>query len=269
MRVRRRTVLGRNAEEYDPIKIMRGSPSLEELWNSAPPGARIFDHAQTAGLPAPARRYLEHAIAAGAPLASAVRLRMHGEIKLKAWYPFSAEEVIYWEHGMIWQASVRMRGITIRGSDRLVDGRGAMQWKLLGILPFIRAAGPDITRSAAGRVNAESIWLPSALCGEGVSWTAGDTDSVRASLVAHGETAELDCGIGADGRIESFRMPRWGNPGGGEFRLLPFGGVAEGGGTFDGYTIPTRVRVGWYAGTPRFEAEGEFFRATVDEAAFR
>jgi hypothetical protein len=29
------------------------------------------------------------------------------------------------------------------------------------------------------------------------------------------------------------------------------------------------VRVGWYFGSPRFESEGEFFRATIDEAMFR
>lgn len=39
--------------------------------------------------------------------------------------------------------------------------------------------------------------------------------------------------------------------------------------TFDGYTIPTRVRVGWYFGTDRFEPEGEFFRCTLDAAVFR
>jgi hypothetical protein len=35
------------------------------------------------------------------------------------------------------------------------------------------------------------------------------------------------------------------------------------------YTIPTRVRVGWYFGTSRFESEGEFFRATIEDAIFR
>ncbi|WP_408648826.1 DUF6920 family protein [Tumidithrix elongata] len=40
------------------------------------------------------RRYLEHAIAPETKLASAVRLRMHGEIKLKDWLPFKAEQVI-------------------------------------------------------------------------------------------------------------------------------------------------------------------------------
>ena len=68
------------------------------------------------------RLYLEHAIAAGTPLASAVRLRMHGQIKLKSWCPFSAEQVIRWERGTIWRAVVWKSGLPIRGGDVFVDG---------------------------------------------------------------------------------------------------------------------------------------------------
>ena len=58
---------------------------------------------------------------------------------------------------MIWRATVRMHGLPIRGSDSYLDGQGAMRWRLFGIVPMVNAAGPDITRSAAGRVNIESI----------------------------------------------------------------------------------------------------------------
>ena len=112
-------------------------------------------------LPEAAQRYLGHAMAAGVPLASAVRLRMHGQIKLKGWYPFSAEQVIRWDRGMIWHAAVQIHGIPLRGGDCFLDGQGAMRWKWFDIVPIVNASGPDITRSAAGRVNLESIWLPS------------------------------------------------------------------------------------------------------------
>src|SRR5450432_785615 len=102
--------------------------SLDNLWNSTVASQRAFDSAQLSTIPEGARRYLRHTIAEGTPLASAVRLKMHGEIKLKGWYPFTAEEVIRWDSGMIWRAAVRMYGVSIRGSDRFIDGRGAMQW---------------------------------------------------------------------------------------------------------------------------------------------
>lgn len=42
------------------------------------------------------------------------------------------------------------------------------------------------------------------------------------------------------------------------------GGVVEREGTFDGYTIPTQLRIGWHFGNERFENEGEFFRSSFN-----
>jgi hypothetical protein len=242
--------------------------SLNELWNSTPPDGRAFSAGEVADLPAAARRYLEHAVAPGTRLASAVRLWMHGEIKLRGWLPFTAEQVIRRDRGMIWQAAVRMRGLPVRGSDRLLDGEGAMRWNLLGMIPVMTASGPDVTRSAAGRLAAESIWLPSVLL-EDVSWTTSDSSHAQAGFAVQGHPVGLALAVGDGGRLESLTMQRWGDPGGAGFHLAAFGGVMEDEATFEGYTIPTRLRIGWYFGTERFEPEGEFFRVTVDEAAYR
>lgn len=37
--------------------------------------------------------------------------------------------------------------------------------------------------------------------------------------------------------------------------------------TWAGYTIPSRLRIGWHFGTDEFE-DGEFFRATITHAEF-
>lgn len=244
--------------------------TLDDLWNSVVVGRQTFDAAQLAAIPETARRYLRHAIAAGTPLASAVRLKMHGEIKLKGWHPFTAEQVICRERGMIWRASTRMYGMPIRGSDCLLDGKGAMLWKLFGIVPLVNAAGPDITRSGAGRMNIESVcWLPSGLCGDHVSWTSSDASHLQVRFTALGEATQLDLLVDGAAGLQSMSMPRWGNPGGSAFHYETFGGLVEAEGTFSGYTIPTRLRVGWYFGADRFEPEGEFFRVTIDEAGYR
>lgn len=247
---------------------MAGVSSLEELWASTPPAARTFEPDRLAGLPNTARRYLEHAIAPGTPLASAVRVRMHGEIKLQGWLPFSAEQVIRRERGMIWRATVRIKGLSIRGFDRLVDGEGEMRWKLLDLIPVMTASGPDITRSAAGRVGAEFVWLPSALCGDDVSWTETDSSHARASFSVQGEKVEPTLAVDAGGRLQSLELKRWGNPENADFHYADFGGLVEDEATFSGYTIPTRMRAGWYFGDERFEAEGEFFRVTIDDAQY-
>ena len=72
-----------------------------------------------------------------------------------------------------------------------------MRWALFGLIPMAAASGPDITRSASGRMNSEAIWF------------------------------------------------------------------------FDGYTIPSRLCVGWHFGSERFAREGEFFRARIESAGFR
>lgn len=62
---------------------------------------------------------------------------------------------------MIWQATVWVNGLPIVGWDRFIDGKGAMQWKLLGLLPVVQADGKDITRSVIGRMQGEYVTLQS------------------------------------------------------------------------------------------------------------
>ena len=106
------------------------NPDLDRLWARAPHAVRSFDPQQIAHLPSLAQSYFAHAIAPGAPLAGAVRLRMHGSIRLRRWHKFRAVQVITRDSAMIWRASVRMRIASIRGYDRFVDGRGSMKWRL-------------------------------------------------------------------------------------------------------------------------------------------
>ena len=251
--------------------------SLNALWHSAPVAHEHFQPAQLSDLPEPAKRYLEHAIAPNTQLATAVRLKMHGEIKLKGWHPFRAEQVTYQQQGMIWQATAWMNGLPIVGWDRLIDGEGAMQWKLLGLLPVMKAQGSDITRSVIGRMQGEYVWLPSAFLGSAVKWTASDDAHTRAELTLLGETTRLNLKISASGQLQEACFKRWGDPGESAPHYENFGVVVEEERTFSGYTIPTRLRAGWYFDSDshregpgqRFESEGEFFRATIDQAVYR
>jgi hypothetical protein len=244
--------------------------SLDALWESAISQKCVFSPDDFAHLPEAVRRYLEHAIAPGTAIAAAVRLKMHGEIKLKHWIPFKAEQVVCWERGFIWSATAWMNGfLPIVGSDRLIDGIGAMQWKMLGLFPVMTGSGSDITRSATGRLQTESMLLPSVFCSDEMSWTNLNASQFHASFVLQGEKAELDLTIDQQGQLKTAKIPRWGNPEGAEHHYVDFGAIVEEEGTFYGYTIPTRLRVGWYFGTERFESEGEFFRATIDDAIYQ
>ncbi len=214
---------GRQRATRREVAVIR-EPSIRDLWNATEPGKHESRGDRTSALPEAAARYLEHAVAPGAPLASTVRLRMHGEIRLQRWFPFRAEEIIQSGRGMIWDATVRMYGLPVRGSDRLLDGEGAMRWKLLGVIPVLTASGSDITRSAVGRLAAESVWLPSIFLGDGVAWKALGASTVAARFLAQGHPAALTLTVGDDGRLEALALERWGNAGGGDFRLGISGG---------------------------------------------
>lgn len=244
--------------------------SLDELWSAPLADAPEAWTGPRSELPASARRYLSHAIAVGTPLAGVVRLRMHGEIKLGRWSPFRAEQVIHVERGMIWAASVRLFGLPVRGFDRIVDGEGAMRWKLFGFIPIVNESSPDVSRSAAGRLAAELTWLPSRLARADVDWSGSDDRVAQARLELNGEATELRLGCDESGKLESLQLKRWGNPPESpKFDYFDFGGVIEDEASFAGFTLPTRLRIGWYAGSDRFEKEGEFIRVTVEAAEYR
>jgi hypothetical protein len=250
--------------------------AFEDLWaDGVAARTERFDPARIAKLPEPARRYLRHAVAPGALIATAVRLRMRGEIRLKdSWYPFAASQVIRWDRGFVWKARVTMKGLPVTGSDRWVDGEGSMRWRLLGLVPLMSAAGPDISRAALGRVQIESVWLPTVLLAPDVVWNAADPEHLGVDLHLSDHAAHLDLGVGSSGTLCTASIARWGNPEAsgtepGSFHEYPFGCLVSGERTFAGITIPTVLRVGWFFGTDRFESEGEFFRVTVDQAEFR
>jgi hypothetical protein len=228
--------------------------------------AATFDPAMTTGLPEAARRWLSHAIAPGTPLWSRASLTMHGQIKLGRWRPFTAHQVLTPPEGYIWAARTRLAGLPVTGYDRLSSGAGEMRWRLLRLIPVLTAAGPDITRSARGRLAGEIALIPTAF--GHATWGRGEHADIAVATWRFGddtENAELQVEPG--GRLAEIRVSRWGNPGGAPFGRYPFGVRVEAERTFGGITIPSVFRAGWWWGTSQAD-EGEFFRAEITGADF-
>ena len=78
---------------------MTKSISLDALWESATPTELVFNSDKLSHLPAGAKRYLEHAIAPGTKIASAVSLKMH--FKLPRWSNPEGAESHYVDFGEI------------------------------------------------------------------------------------------------------------------------------------------------------------------------
>jgi TusA-related sulfurtransferase len=228
---------------------------------AAPPSSAVFSESELEGLPGPVQRYFRFAIAPGTPLATSARLRMHGRIKIGHWLPFRARQVLAPRSGFTWSA---WAGGVLSGFDRYAEGQGAMRWKLLGVLPVMRADGPDVTRSSAERAAAEAIWLPTTLLPRfGVRWEALDNRHLLVRYDIDGAGFEARYRIDADGRLVSMVFHRWGDPDHtGTWGPYPFGGEVTAYRTFDGLSIPSAGRFGWFFGTDRW-LDGEFFRYEI------
>ncbi|HEV2089094.1 MAG TPA: DUF6544 family protein [Cryptosporangiaceae bacterium] len=233
---------------------------LVELLASQPV-PRPFTPDDLAGQPQHVRRYFSAAIEPGTPAAAGARLEMRGRIKLGRWLPFRARQLLAPGHGSVWAA--RVAGV-ISGSDRYVDGRGGMDWKLLGLAQLVHAEGDDVSRSAAERAGGESMWAPTALLpGPGVTWTVIDDEHVCVQFSVDRHPVRVEHRLDQDGRIISSQFERWGDPdGSGAWGLHPFGAVVTKYGTFAGVSMPVAGRAGWHAGTDRWDA-GQFFQYEI------
>jgi hypothetical protein len=207
------------------------SPRVLESRLAVPPAPGTFSDREIEDLPDPAVRYMKASVAARTPLAQAARLRMRGSIKVGGrWLSFRARQIEAPHHGFLWAA--RVAGV-IAGSDRYSDGRGGVDWRILGLFRVVHAEGPDVSRSAADRAGAEGIWVPTALLPRRL------------------------------GRLRSVVFDRWGDPdNAGAWAYHPFGFEVSGYATFDGVSVPSAGRAGWFYGTDRWH-DGEFFRSEI------
>lgn len=209
------------------------------------------------GLPPPARRYLQHAIAPGTPLARTVELVQRGSMLPKpggARVELSAHEVLTPERGFVWRARLRMGPIPVRVVDHYLDGEGGVRVELFGGIPLQSESGADVARSSRGRTLGEALWVPSALLpGPNVAREAVDDDHACVTLTLDGEAVPLTLAVDADGHLRTLTMRRYGNVGVPDWQPLPYGFAIEREATFGGYTIPSRLRGGWWFGTDRYD----------------
>ena len=191
---------------------------------------------------------------------------MHGEILVGRWRPFRARQLLDAGEAFTWAATAGRGPLAIRGADRYSGGEGAMRWAILGV-PVMRADGPDVSRSAAGRLAGESVLCPPFALDPRVRWSPGAHDGHARFRVQIGPWMhEVTIAVDPGGALAAVEMPRWGDPHGDGWGLHGFHVACEGGLSHAGVTVPGAIRAGWR------DADGvvrEFFRATLEAATFR
>jgi hypothetical protein len=207
----------------------------------------VFDPATLTGLPEPVRRWLTHAIAPGTPLRRVAVLHQHGQIRIGRWQRYDADWILAPPHGFIWAATTRLGPLSIRGFDRYTNGTGEMRWRLFGRIPFIKTPGPDITRSATGRLAGEFCFVPAAALAPDVRWEELDDHRAVAGIDVGGLTNRVTRTVNdTPVRWTASTHPRWAQPDGKTFGEHPFTALLDGPeATLDGFTIAATARAGW------------------------
>jgi hypothetical protein len=226
-----------------------------------------------ADLPEIARRYFSHAIAPGTPLKSKVELEMAGtflvgEKDKYQTYTLEARQILHPPSGFVWIARMRSGAMRISGSDALASGEAWTRFWLLGLIPVANAlSSPDLVRSATFRAAMEGVWAPaSRLPQNGVVWEQTGQDQARVRFRQVTPEIVLEMTLAPDGAIREIMGQRWSDANPDKtFRLQPFGGTLEAEGSFEGYTIPVRLRIGNHYGTNDYLP---FFQAEISRARY-
>jgi hypothetical protein len=248
--------------------LLAMSRDLEDLWAGGPAPGGAFDPRTIAELPEAARRYLQWSLGAGAPLSGAARFRLRAKIRLgRRWYPFEGEEVLRPARGFVMEGKLRMWGLPVPGRDAVVDGRGELRWRFLGVVPVGAARGPGVDRSALGRLHLERIWLPSSLVD--APWLERGPDHAAARVESHGLVTTLELRVDAEGAPCAVWGSRWRPEAGEGGREERFGGEVLGTEEVRGVRLPTGVRLGWGYGPEGFGEEPPFFEARLEDVRFR
>jgi hypothetical protein len=97
----------------------------------------------------------------------------------------------------------------------------------------------------------------------GAEWSAVDPHNVTASYALHATQLDIGYTLDDDARVLAVVLDRWGDPRNeGAWAYHPFGFEVTAYSTFDGVTIPSSGRAGWFYGSDRW-SEGEFFRSEI------
>ena len=250
----------------------------KEAWQKIAADARsspdVFTPAMVADLPEIGRRYFSHAIAPGTALRGTVELEMRGTFLLgdKAKhqeYEMRARQILSPPHQFLWLPEMKSGLMRITGSDALVGDQAWTQFWLMGLVPVAsETTSPDLLRSAVFRSSMEGIWAPSSLLpARGVLWEQFGRDTARITIQRVDPAIVLEMKLHAGGAVREIVGQRWSNANPEKvFRLQPFGGTIEAERSFEGYTIPSLVRVGNHFGTDDYLP---FFQAEIVGARYR
>ena len=200
-------------------------------------------------LPSCVRRWLGRSGIVGKPRTATARLEQKGFMRPRKdgpWLPFRARQVNRLDDpALLWTARVRaFPMVHLLGRDLYRGGRGRMLIRLLGLVPVVDAAGPEIDQGTLVRVLGEACWFPGFALSPLVSWEEVDDVSAKATLVHAGVTASGTFLFDEAGDVVGFEAERYMEVRG-RYALETWSVASSGHREFDGVRIPAASEVTW------------------------
>lgn len=200
-------------------------------------------------LPPMVQQWLLHSGIAGKKNIDAVRLQQKGTMRTKPdgkWMSFTATQYFDPTHcSFIWHTDVEIIPLLfMSGRDKLIDGKGSMQIKLLSLFNIVNASNEKITSGSMIRLLAEICWFPSAALSKNIHWEAIDSSSAKATLSYHDQVVSGTFYFNSNGDVTGFSAYRY-YGGGKDARLEKWVIQNEAYKSFDGIRIPTHSKVYW------------------------
>ncbi len=254
-------------------RMAEAEAAWADISSRATPAAGVYSPDLVADLPAIARRYFNHAIAPGTPLATTVELSMQGPFLLgdaasPQTFDMRARQILAPPSEFVWIAEMNAGPMIVSGADALHQSRASMRFWMFWAIPLVQVAATEgLDRSAAVRPALEAIWAPASLLpGNGAVWEELAPHTARVTFNTETHQTAIEMTIDESGRVVDVVAMRWSDANPDKvFRMQPFGGTIEDEATFGGFTIPSVVHVGNHYGTDDYFP---FFNAQVTAAKY-
>ena len=152
----------------------------------------------------------------------------------------------------IWIAKVKVAPlVSIHAKDELIDGKGNLVVKLLGLIKVADANGYEVDNGEITRFLAECTWFPSAFLNDYINWEAIDNSSAKATINHNGITASAIFHFNERGEVTKITAKRYREVNG-KFALEDWEGQIVEYKSFNGIIVPNKVNVVWKLETGDF-----------------
>ena len=218
--------------------------------------SRIYSHHDLINLPEPVRRYAEYAGLLGTQSIKFAHLEHTGFFRTtpsEDFFPINGEEFFITQSpGFIWNGQLKINRLPIAVRDRYWNGEGNMLVQALWSFPLVNETGKEINISSLLRYLMEAVWIPTALLGDNIQWTAIDKNTAKATITDGDISGSVIFTFNEKGAItHAITYDRYRTEGDQQVKS-PWMATMRDYKAINGFIVPTKANVAW-------EIDGEEF----------